>query len=435
MSGSYNNFLDKMRAHNYASIRKSANHVTINGPNTFTCVKKKQLIDNGCNNGDYNYPCVTNYPCITNYECNNCCEEPCNCHHQLYPPQNCEPVYVEGHTGHRGPVGPVGPVGQVGPVGPTGSIGPTGYVGPTGDKGVPGTPSGLVLFLDQDQDSLMLSNYQRGISVSFISNNIGSLLSVPTDSLSTLITYSFNDSYHAYNPILISTYTTPSNSLASVVVPGGVWELNVYSAVKYNTNDVKLFGKIYYVDSNGLNPVLIGDGYYTAVTVDTFNESYTNQISIPILTLPDTTYRIKIELYVFQSKNVTRQNAITIWVRNVMTNLYTTLYSATGSGSGGGAGSTGPTGPRGIQGFTGPIGYTGPSGSGSLFGYGTSTFFIAFIYNVSGATTSPYYTKYQFTDISSNLPSSFIISKIQHYLLQVYHLYRLRIIIVKMLQI
>jgi hypothetical protein len=69
MSGSYNNFLDKMRAHNYASIRKSANnHVTINGPNTFTCVKKKLLIDNECGNGHYNYD---NCPYITNYQCNN----------------------------------------------------------------------------------------------------------------------------------------------------------------------------------------------------------------------------------------------------------------------------------------------------------------------------------------------------------------------------
>ena len=452
MPGGYNNFLDKIRAQNYASIRKSGSHnLTINGPNTFNCVKKKQIIEDECCNNDCNYeiyPCVTNYPCIT-YPSNDCCDEPCyqqacNCNKSC----NCETVHLDGHTGHRGPIGPVGPTGSIGSVGPTGSI------GATGDKGIPGTPSGLVLFLDQEQDTLMLSNYQRGISVSFVTSNIGSLLSVPTDNLCTLITYSFNDSYQAYTPVLISTFTTPANSLASVVVPGGVWELNVFSAVKYNTNDVKLFGKIYYVDSNGLNPEIIGDGSYTPVTIDTFNGSYTNQISVPIRTLPDTTYRIKLELYVYQSKTVTRQNAITIWVRNVMTNLYTTLYSATGSGGSGYVtsytGATGPqgaigntgsagiagighTGPQGAIGNTGSIGHTGPAGiagightghtgpagiagightgpqgevgpagnGGSLYGYSTSTFFISFLYTVRSAAGS---SDYIFSNFLTNLP-------------------------------
>ena len=38
MSG-YGNLLDKVKAQNFANIRKAANNnVTVNGPNSFTCI-------------------------------------------------------------------------------------------------------------------------------------------------------------------------------------------------------------------------------------------------------------------------------------------------------------------------------------------------------------------------------------------------------------
>ena len=430
MASSYNNFLDKMRAQNYASIRKSANNnVTIHGPNTFNCVKKKSIMDSGCCDKPDDNHCGSNYPYITNHSCNNCCNQPCNCYQTCNCNQGCycDPIFMEGHTGHRGPAGPAGPTGSIGP------IGPIGLVGPTGNKGDPGSPSGLVLFLDKEQDTLTLNNYQIGISTNYISPNNGSLLSVPASTASSLITYTFSDSYKVNTPILLSTFITPPNSLASVVVPGGVWGLNVFASAKYDTNDLRVFGKIYYVDSNGNNPVLVGDGYDTSAIVRQFCESYMNDINIPIFTLPNTTYRIKLELYILQSKNTLKQNGITIWVRNLMTNLYTTLYSATGSGGGGGGakgdtgapGSKGDTGAPGSKGDTGEAGAqgevgekgekgdTGPAGpagsGGSSIGSATSTFYIAFLYTVNDAAGA---SDYNFADISTNLPSSaFDISK------------------------
>ena len=38
--GDYGNYLDKMRAKNYTTVRSAAsNNVTVNGPNSFTCIQ------------------------------------------------------------------------------------------------------------------------------------------------------------------------------------------------------------------------------------------------------------------------------------------------------------------------------------------------------------------------------------------------------------
>ena len=51
MSGGYGNFLDKVRAKNYATVRSMAgNNVTINGPNAFTCVQASPSNSECCDN-------------------------------------------------------------------------------------------------------------------------------------------------------------------------------------------------------------------------------------------------------------------------------------------------------------------------------------------------------------------------------------------------
>jgi len=286
-----------MRAKNYANVRKSTNQrVNINGPNTFNCVQKNHQIDNSCYDETEpdcihhiiptNYPC-NNYPC-NNYPYNNCSCNNCSCNNNLI--DVC------------GPPGPHGPCGPSGPSGPSGLSGPSGPSGSKGEDGIAGTSSGKVLFLDSNSNTI--ANPSGKIN--------GKLLEIPIIEDYKVISYTFNDNKHNHShnrAVFLSSFTSEVNILNSPVIPGEYWKLNVNANVKYDTNDVELYGVVYYIKPDG-TPIEIGNGSENSVTIGVTTEVYSNIIPVFITTIPDVkdyyNYKIRLDLYAIQTKNVTK---------------------------------------------------------------------------------------------------------------------------------
>ena len=170
-----------------------------------------------------------------------------------------------GPTGPRGPkgdtegvVGPAGPTGQRGATGANGAAGATGPVGPAGSKGEQGTQgsqgaqgsNGTILWLNPDGDSI--SNVL--ISDSYM------LSQFPIQSkLRTIGPISASATYGNINKMIPVTrfWNTASQISPLVVIPSGVWVLNLYAAAASNSDarQISLYAAIFMITGTENQPM------------------------------------------------------------------------------------------------------------------------------------------------------------------------------------
>ena len=170
-----------------------------------------------------------------------------------------------GPTGPRGPkgdtegvVGPAGPTGQRGATGANGAAGATGPVGPAGSKGEQGTQgsqgaqgsNGTILWLNPDGDSI--SNIL--ISDSYM------LSQFPIQSkLRTIGPISASATYGNINKMIPVTrfWNTASQISPLVVIPSGVWILNLYAAAASNSDarQISLYAAIFMITGTENQPM------------------------------------------------------------------------------------------------------------------------------------------------------------------------------------
>jgi hypothetical protein len=236
-------------------------------------------------------------------------------------------------TGRRGPSGPqggtgpqgiTGPRGTTGPQGPTGSTGPRGTTGPQGSTGSRGSRGGLVMFLDFDGEA--------------VSPQTGSLLMAPnTGTLSRI-------GGATVYPDPFATFTISCAELKELLIPSGVWDLNLYVDSSITSiGGVLVWFSVFDVPATG-TPVAILTGSRDAgfEIADSFIVLKTISQYVPQYTFADSTHSLEIRIFV---EAISSSPDLSIYMRsNRISNLQTTI------------------GYRGPQGLTGPRGGTGPTG-------------------------------------------------------------------------
>jgi hypothetical protein len=227
--------------------------------------------------------------------------------------------------GPQGPVGPVGPaaIGPIGYTGSTGYTGRTGSTGPTGIQGPQGTSGGLLLYLNQTQES-GVATYKLLSTTSSVS---------PTTTVTSATTSA---------PVSASKFLTNALTNLSVIEPGPV-QINLYasSSTPVNTCSIQIEGFAY--ESPTTTTTLftastapIGSSSTSLYTVQTFILS-----AYPV-TIGQT--RIGINLNIVNTSGTLNTVTITYQTINAYSYISTTLPIV---GPTGRTGSTGPTGPTG----------------------------------------------------------------------------------------
>jgi hypothetical protein len=149
-----------------------------------------------------------------------------------------------GDTGDTGSTGAIGDTGDTGSTGSTGATGATGVTGATGQIGIPGISTGQILFLDSSGFTGATGDHgDTGGTMSTVANT-GAL---------TTITILGDQSGN----LLIGSFITPSASLTSTQIIGGLWQVNLFTNASDDTS-VSYYASLYAVDSSGN----IGD-YFT----------------------------------------------------------------------------------------------------------------------------------------------------------------------------
>jgi len=208
-------------------------------------------------------------------------------------------------------------------IGSTGYTGATGSTGVTGPAGISGVSSGLVLFMDTTGGT-----YPQN----------GTLNLIPNTSAQTKITAT---NLAIGNSYLFGTFFTASNSLSSTFIAGGVWDMNLYTSVN-QANACSYYFDLYYVDSDGTsNPTLIATGTVpSSVTLPLGQDQTIYSLYVPQTTLPDLTKRLRVRLYINNSKN---NVDINVEFRDTsVSHIHTTIVTNSSTGP---TGMTGPTGP------------------------------------------------------------------------------------------
>jgi hypothetical protein len=256
--------------------------------------------------------------------------------------------------------------------GDQGLQGPTGATGPTGVAGQNGTSGGLTVFLDLLGNTGTVPTSQAIL----VTPNTG------TQTDLTIVGPKTNT--------LLGSFTSSNTLFTSLIVPAGLWDLNLYS---YVTN-VGLTANFYFLvkeyDSTGTT--LIGTIASEAVPVPTVVTSNgspqlnTYTLLVPNYTLASTSSTLRIEI----CGTVATSNTMYFGFRDsTLTHLHTTLAATPGvTGATGYTGYTGYTGATGYTGYTGYTGVTGATGWTGATGATGSTGYTG----VTGATGSTGYT-------------------------------------------
>ena len=261
MSGGYGNFLDKVRAKNYATVRSMAgNNVTINGPNAFTCVQASPSNSECCDNNT-----------------------------------NTNIIVGNGDTGNTGCTGNKGPTGNVGPIGSTGNTGCTGNIGPTGSKGL--NANGLYFFFNTNLVYI-------GDSYDAPSDLSGILSITPTTNRSYGVHYVYKQNTNIL-PQLIGSFYSSLGIINNNYIPAGIWDFDLYFSMEYshfNINDgnsTSIFARISYVDTLTGNVYLITDGISSAqiLTSNIPPIRVKFSLNVSLQPLPNEYCKIKIDIY------------------------------------------------------------------------------------------------------------------------------------------
>ena len=240
--------------------------------------------------------------------------------------------------------------------GDQGLQGNTGATGPRGSAGTDGTSGGLTVFLDLAANSGLTGT--------------GTLVVTPNTGTQTILTIPGSDA----NPNrLLGSFTSSNTLFTSLVIPSGLWDINVYSYCTNTALTANFYFKVFEYQSNGTT--LIGEiasgTSASATSVRSNGSPQINTYSLEVLnyTLASTSSTLRVELW----GTVATSNTMYIAFRDsTLTHLHTTLafqngatgaQGPTGPGITGPQGPTGPTGPTG-PGLTGPQGSTGPTGPG-----------------------------------------------------------------------
>ena len=331
-----------------------------------------------------------------------------------------------GATGPRGATGPTGSViGVVGPVGPTGAggatgvsgpIGTTGPIGPAGVQGPQGTQgtqgiqgsNGTILWLNPDGDSTINQLITDSYMLSTVPINGG---------LKTVGPITVSATYGNANKVIpVSRFWNTAKKVSDlVVIPSGVWVVNIYANVVANSdaNQLSLYAGVFMVTGTGDQPspdsLIIetkdgGDaGYYPpreaflpshikyigkswtntdnvldssggAIINSTVRKLYKVEIPVEFMTLRDASGNsdnvyVQLQLYMKNTKLANQSaNAYLYFQTDFDSNDTTYSYLQTTFGAVGIQGIPGTTGPAGSQGSAGAPGSTGSVGPTGLVG-------------------------------------------------------------------
>ena len=138
----------------------------------------------------------------------------------------------------------------------------------------------------------------------------------------TYINYTFANNDNTAH--LIGSFTYPITN--SIVIPAGIWDLNVYTQLNQTSQMTYIYMKIYYV--NGVTSTLIVDGTTdkTAINANTAITLYTNSLYVPLTTLPNTSCCLKVEIYVQQPSGSTNGKIFHLYMNdNTTSHIHTTL--------------------------------------------------------------------------------------------------------------
>ena len=220
---------------------------------------------------------------------------------------------------------------MTGPSGATGSsiTGPTGsslteYTGYTGPTGPAGSLSGIVEYLNNSNSSdVSLFKQLSPTPDGHIQTTVAT--SVPNTGAETLL----------------SQFVTDLNNPNTVIIPGGLWDMNLFASLDSVSGNTYIYCKVYSCDSAGASQVLL----LTTGSVLVNSTSVIQYTSTGTLT--DTavaiTTRIMVKIYATSTTNRT----LTTYYEGSTnySHIHTTLSV-------------------GLVGSTGPTGYTGPSVTG-----------------------------------------------------------------------
>ena len=155
-------------------------------------------------------------------------------------------------------------------------------------------------------------------------DSTGVLLTSPANNTTpqTNIDYTFANNDNSAH--LVGSFTYPITN--SIVIPAGIWDLNVYTQLNQTSQMTYIYMKIYYVD--GVVSTLIADGTTdkTAINANTAITLYTNSLYVPLTTLPNTSCCLKVEIYVQQPTGSTNSKIFHLYMNNNTTShIHTTL--------------------------------------------------------------------------------------------------------------
>jgi hypothetical protein len=247
-----------------------------------------------------------------------------------------------GSMGLQGPMGGgTGGSGFQGPQGLIGIQGKTGSAGPQGQDGSNGISGGLTLFLDT------VGGTYSGSPIS------GSLLTFPNQTTGTII----SSSPQTNSTINIARFISATGSLPTNIILGGLWDMNLFATCGTATSDSHYWFSVSYVDGDGVsNRVNIATGSFSESTqILDMVSPYNNTIYVPTTSLPDTTKRLLIDVYV---QSIGTNITTTLYTRgNTLSHVHTTLLSTQTL-----------TGPQGGIGPQGPIGLGSSLPTGTYYG-------------------------------------------------------------------
>ena len=216
-----------------------------------------------------------------------------------------------GTTGYQGYQGFQG-AGYQGSTGPTGYQGYQGYQGATGYQGVAGNVSGgVTLYLDGPTTTYAGTTIQdQSILIPDLSAQT-SLISGPQNNTT----------------IQIADFLSPTGVLSSTVIPGGLWDLNIFASS--SNSSVSFYYGVAYVDQNGTsNRVNMATGTVGSATPfsSLTSQLYTSSLYVPTTVVPDVTKRIIISLFFYFSSGGNR--TATLYMRDsTNSHIHTTLIS------------------------------------------------------------------------------------------------------------
>ena len=196
---------------------------------------------------------------------------------------------------------------QVVSAGGTGTISFNGYSSTTTFNCT--ANNGFYQFEYQSQDNTwtVISNQQQATTQSqvslyldsaggsYVSTPIsGTIIPAPVTTTQTTIT---TGSRTNTNNVQVATFLLNANTLPSTTIAGGTWYVNTYAQA--NNTTVSYYWVLSYVQSNGTSgktQIASSSATPTAITVGSTTLT-TNLITVPQTTLPDSTYRIVLDLY------------------------------------------------------------------------------------------------------------------------------------------